>query len=65
MSRILTTFALATLIIAADCIAQVTNASDEVLAENASVKLTRADYETDLLRVPPEMRPDPRHVIEP
>ena len=58
MHRIVTTFALATLIIAADCIAQVTDASDEVLAENASVKLTRADYETDLLRVPPEMRPE-------
>ena len=56
MYRFLTAFALATLVIAADCIAQAGNAGDEILAENASVKLTRFDYETDLLRVPPEMR---------
>ena len=56
MYRFLTAFALATLVIAADCIAQAGNPGDEVLAENASVKLTRSDYETDLLRVPPEMR---------
>jgi len=56
MHRTVTVFALATFIIAADCIAQAQIASDEVLAENASVKLTRGDYETDLLRVPPEMR---------
>jgi peptidyl-prolyl cis-trans isomerase C len=56
MHRTVTAFALATLIIAADCIAQAQKAGDEVLAENAAVKLTRADYETDLLRVTPEMR---------
>ena len=56
MHRTLTAFALATLVIAADCLAQTQKAGDEVLAENATVKLTRADYETDLLRVPPEMR---------
>ena len=47
---------MATLLIAADCIAQGLKAEDEVLAENALAKLTRADYETDLLRVPAEMR---------
>lgn len=56
MHRTVSAFALATLIIAADCIAQAQKAGDEVLAENAAVKLTRADYETDLLRVTPEMR---------
>jgi len=56
MHRTVTAFALATLIIAADCIAQAQKAGDEVLAENAAVKLTRSDYETDLLRVTPEMR---------
>jgi peptidyl-prolyl cis-trans isomerase C len=58
MYRIVTAFGLAALIIAVDCIAQARNADDEILAENASVKLTRADYETDLMRVPPEMRPE-------
>jgi len=56
MHRTVTAFAFATLIIAADCIAQAQKAGDEVLAENAAVKLTRSDYETDLLRVTPEMR---------
>jgi peptidyl-prolyl cis-trans isomerase C len=56
MHRTVTAFALATLIIAADCVAQSQKAGDEVLAENAAVKLTRSDYETDLLRVTPEMR---------
>jgi peptidyl-prolyl cis-trans isomerase C len=56
MHRILSAFALAFILVAADCIAQAANAGDEVLAENAFVKLTRADFETDLLRVPPEMR---------
>src|SRR5258708_27336351 len=56
MQRSRTGLALGMLVIAADCIAQADNAADEVLAENASVKLTRSDYETDLLRVPPEMR---------
>jgi peptidyl-prolyl cis-trans isomerase C len=37
-------------------VAQRVNPDDEVLAENSSVKLTRADYETDLLRVPPDRR---------
>lgn len=56
MQRTVTAFALATLILAADCIAQAQQAGDEVLAENATVKLTRYDYESDLLRVAPEMR---------
>jgi peptidyl-prolyl cis-trans isomerase C len=56
MHRIATAFSLAALIVAADCLAQAQKSGDEVLAENASVKLTRSDYETDLLRVPPESR---------
>ena len=56
MQRITTAIALAALIVAADCIAQAQTSPDDVLVENASVKLTRADYETDLLRVPPESR---------
>ena len=32
------------------------NSGEAVLIENAEVKVTRADYETELLRVPPEMR---------
>jgi peptidyl-prolyl cis-trans isomerase C len=56
MTRIATTFALAAIIIAADCLGQALKAEDEILAENAKVKLTRADYETDLLRIPPENR---------
>ncbi len=58
MHRTVTALALAASIIAADCIAQAQKPGDEVLAENAAVKLTRADYETDMLRVPPEMRPE-------
>lgn len=56
MHRTAIALALAASLIAADSLAQTPNAADEVLAENASVKLTRADYETDLLRVPPELR---------
>jgi peptidyl-prolyl cis-trans isomerase C len=56
MHRIVTAFSLAALIIAADSVAQAQKAEDEVLAENAQVKLTRADFETDLLRIPPENR---------
>jgi peptidyl-prolyl cis-trans isomerase C len=47
----------AVLAAAADCLAQAQGAPDEVLAENALVKLTRADYEAELIaRVPPGMR---------
>jgi len=56
MHRITSALTIAALIVAADCIAQAQKSSDEVLAENSLVKLTRADYETDLLRIPPEMR---------
>jgi len=60
MQRITTVIALAALLgaslIAGDSIAQAQKSGDDVLAENAFVKLTRADYETDLLRVPPESR---------
>ena len=51
--RIATAFAL--LVLAVDGVAQAQRA-DDVLAENAQVKLTRADYETDMLRIPPEKR---------
>jgi peptidyl-prolyl cis-trans isomerase C len=48
---------LAVLVIAADCLGQAVKAEDQVLAENALVKLTLADYQADLLlRVPPDMR---------
>jgi len=58
MHRILSAFAVAFVLVAADCLAQAANPGDEILAENSLVKLTRTDYETDLLRVPPEMRPE-------
>lgn len=41
---------------AAPSAAPATGAPDEVLAENASTKLTRADYNADLQRIPPENR---------
>jgi peptidyl-prolyl cis-trans isomerase C len=56
LQRIAGAFALAALVNGTDCLAQGLRAGDEVLAENAFVKLTVADYVTDLLRVPPEMR---------
>ena len=57
MHRIATVVTLAALVIAADCLAQAQRHGDEVLAENALVKLTLADYVADLaLRVPPRMR---------
>ena len=56
MQRIASSLLLAMLLVAADCIAQTQAAGDEVLAENGSIKLTRADYEIELMRVPPDMR---------
>jgi peptidyl-prolyl cis-trans isomerase C len=56
MQRIASAVLLAVLLVAVDCIAQTKGAPDEVLAENDSVKITRADYELELLRVPAEMR---------
>ena len=56
MARIAFAFIIAALLVAADCLAQAQEAPDDVLAENAVAKLTRADYETDLLRIPPERR---------
>jgi len=56
MQRIASTLLLAVLLVAADCIAQTQGAAGEVLAENGSIKLTRADYELELLRVPEDMR---------
>ena len=49
-------FSSSCLLVAADCIAQTQGAADEVLLENDSIKLTLADYQVELLRVPPEMR---------
>ena len=56
MQRIASAILLAVLLVAVDCIAQTKGAPDEVLAENDSIKITRADYELELLRVPAEMR---------
>ena len=56
LQRVAGALALAALVSGADCLAQALKAEDEVLAENALVKLTRADYETDLQRVPAKMR---------
>src|SRR6266581_284146 len=57
LQRVAGALALAALVSGADSLAQALKAEDEVLAENALVKLTVADYVTDLLmRVPPEMR---------
>lgn len=56
MHRIVSVISIVSLLVAADCIAQAQNPDDEVLAENARVKLTRGDYKVELARVPPEMR---------
>jgi len=56
LQRVAGALALAALVSGADSLAQALKAEDEVLAENALVKLTRADYETDLERVPAQMR---------
>ena len=56
MQRIFIALSLGALVVAADSAAQAANPGDEVLAENASVKLTRADYEADLLRIPADKR---------
>jgi len=57
MRRIPPALLFAALTLTADCLAQAQNSADDVLAENALVKLTRADYEAALLaRVPPGMR---------
>ena len=56
MSRPIAPLCLLVFLVAAGAVAQTADPKDEVLAENASVKLTRSDYEADLLRVPPELR---------
>ena len=58
MSRPIAPLCLLVFLVAAGAVAQTADPKDEVLAENASVKLTRSDYEADLLRVPPELRPE-------
>jgi peptidyl-prolyl cis-trans isomerase C len=59
LRRIAGALTLAALVVGAERLAQAQKPEDEVLAENALVKLTRADYVTDLLmRVPAEMRPE-------
>src|SRR5690349_21561067 len=55
MLRTISLFALIAFILVCGT-ARAQSAADEVLAENGLAKLTRADYETDLLRIPPEMR---------
>ena len=56
MQRIASTLLIAVLLVAADCIAQTQGAADDVLVENGSIKLTRADYELELQRVPEDLR---------
>jgi len=56
MHRIASAVLIVVLLVAADCIAQTQGAAAEVLLENDSIKLTLADYQVELLRVPPEMR---------
>lgn len=58
MSRPIAPLFLLVFVVAAGAVAQTADPKDEVLAENASVKLTRSDYDADLLRVPPELRPE-------
>jgi len=58
MQRIASTFLIAVLLVVTDCIAQTQGNADEVLVENKSITLTRADYQLELLRVPAEMRPE-------
>jgi peptidyl-prolyl cis-trans isomerase C len=55
MHLIRSAFIIGVLLVATDCVAQ-TQSADEVLVENRLAKLTRADYETDLLRIPSESR---------
>src|SRR4029453_12735808 len=56
MVRFAFAFTIAALLVAADCVAQAQGAADDVLAENGLAKPTRPDYETDLLRIPPDRR---------
>jgi peptidyl-prolyl cis-trans isomerase C len=56
MQRIASTLFIAVLLVAVDCVAQTQDDPNEVLAENQWVKLTRADYQLELQRVPEEMR---------
>ena len=56
MQRIASTLFIAVLLVAGDCIAQSQESPNDVLAENGSIKLTRADYELELMRVPEDMR---------
>lgn len=56
MQRIASTLFTAMLLVATACIAQTQGSPDDVLVENQWVKITRADYELELERVPPESR---------
>jgi peptidyl-prolyl cis-trans isomerase C len=57
MKPAVATLALMTALAAGSCcLALAQGAPDDVLAENATVKLTRADYEADLERIPADMR---------
>jgi len=50
------TLALAAVLLAPVALAQSGRGVDEVLVENSLAKVTRGDYETELLRLPPETR---------
>ena len=56
MQHIASAFLIAVLLVVTDCVAQTQATPNEVLLENKYIKLTRADYELELLRVPEEMR---------
>jgi peptidyl-prolyl cis-trans isomerase C len=56
MLRFASAFIITALLAAGGSGAQTQGAPDDVLAENGLAKLTRADYETDLLRIPPDHR---------
>ena len=56
MQHIASAFLIAVLLVVTDCVAQTQANPNEVLLENKYIKLTRADYELELLRVPEEMR---------
>jgi peptidyl-prolyl cis-trans isomerase C len=50
------TLALATFLLSPGALAQSGRAADEILVENSFAKVTRGDYEAELLRLPPDLR---------
>lgn len=67
MKSVVATLALiVALVVGGSCVAIAQGTPDEVIVENASVKLTRADFEAELQRLPPDSRAgfatDPKRV---